>query len=187
MTGRYASVRVLGIVGSPRRRGNTETLVDEVLAGAEEKGAATEKVILSELDISPCKACDRCRKGVCVQEDDMPGLLDRMQNSQAWVLGTPVYWWGPTAQFKVFLDRWYGAKNVQFRKRPVVITIALGATSREIARHTVGMLTDSLNYLGARIVDTIVATGVQKKGEVRAHPKVLAAARRAGMNAATFD
>ncbi|RDE11584.1 MAG: hypothetical protein C4K49_11635 [Candidatus Thorarchaeota archaeon] len=186
MAERTVSVRVLGIVGSPRRGGNTEALVDEVLAGAEEKGAATEKVILSELDISPCKACDRCLKGVCAQKDDMKGLLDRMQKSHVWVLGTPVYWWGPTAQFKAFLDRWYGAKKVKFKGRPVVVTIALGATSSEVARHTIGMLTDSLNYLAMNIVDTIVAAGVQERGEVRSLPRVLARARRAGTKAAAI-
>ena len=50
-------------------------------------------------------ACDACRKtGQCAQRDDMQALLEKMERSQAWVLGTPVYWWGPTAQFKAFLD-----------------------------------------------------------------------------------
>jgi multimeric flavodoxin WrbA len=107
--------RMLGIVGSPRRGGNTEILVDEVLCGAEEAGALVEKVILSKLNIAPCRACDACRKtGQCAQRDDMPALLKKMERSQVWVLGTPVYWWGPTAQFKAFLDRWYGTEYVMF-------------------------------------------------------------------------
>ena len=61
--------RILGIVGSPRRGGNTEILVDEVLAGAEEVGAFTEKIILNELNITPCQACDGCQKtGKCVHK-----------------------------------------------------------------------------------------------------------------------
>jgi multimeric flavodoxin WrbA len=50
--------KVLGIVGSPRRGGNTEILVDEVLAGSEELEALTEKVILNELTIAPCQFCE---------------------------------------------------------------------------------------------------------------------------------
>ena len=74
--------RVLGIVGSPRRGGNTEILVGEALRGAEEAGALTEKVILSRLDIGPCQACDACGKaGQCVQQDDMPALLEKMEKS----------------------------------------------------------------------------------------------------------
>jgi multimeric flavodoxin WrbA len=68
-----ARKQVLGVVGSPRRGGNTEILVDEALAGAEEAGALVEKVLLGELDIAPCRACNACQKtGQCVQRDDVP-------------------------------------------------------------------------------------------------------------------
>jgi multimeric flavodoxin WrbA len=174
---------MLGIVGSPRRGGNTEILVDEVLAGAEEAGALTEKVILNELDIAPCQACDACRKtGKCVQQDDMSKLLEQMGCSQVWVLGTPVYWWGPTAQFKAFLDRWYGARQVRFEGRRVILAIPLGGGA-SLARHTAGMLTDALNYLRTELVATVLAPGVLGRGVVRDHADVLAKARRAGREA----
>lgn len=169
---------VLGIVGSPRRGGNTEILVDEVLAGAHAAGALTEKVILNELDISPCQACHACRKtGACVQRDDMPALLEQMARSQVWVLGTPIYWWGPTAQFKAFLDRWYGVRREMFAGRRVVLAIPLGG-SEWYARHTVGMLTDIIPYLGMQHVATVLAPG-----GVKSRTDVLAAARRAGQKA----
>ena len=60
--------------------------------------------------IGPCRACDAYRRtGKCVQEDDMPARLAKMKHSPVWVPGMPVYWWEPTAQFKAFLDRWYGS------------------------------------------------------------------------------
>jgi NAD(P)H-dependent FMN reductase len=175
--------QVLGIVGSPRRGGNTEILVDEVLAGAKEAGALTEKVILNELDIAPCQACDACREaGQCAQQDDLAKLLEQMQRSQVWVLGTPVYWWGPTAQFKAFFDRWYGAGQVKFEGQRVILAIPLGGGA-SLARHTVGMLTDALNYLRAEIAATVLAPGAYDLGAVRSHAAVLAAARRAGREA----
>lgn len=69
--------RMLGIVGSPRRGGNTETLVDEVLRGAEESGVLTEKIILSEQRIAPCRACQACwTSGKCVQKvKEFPEIL----------------------------------------------------------------------------------------------------------------
>ena len=74
--GKILSKRILGIIGSPRRNGNTEILVDEILAGAEEAGALTEKIILNEIKITPCQACYLCKDdGECVQQDDMAGLL----------------------------------------------------------------------------------------------------------------
>ena len=174
-------LRVLGIVGSPRRGGNTEIVVDEVLAGAEEAGASTEKVILSELDILPCEACDLCAEdGECVLQDDMSALLEQMWRCQVWVLGTPVYWWGPSAQFKTFLDRWYSARQIKFQGRRAILAIPLGDTDTSTARHAVGMLADALAYLKMDLAATVLAPGVLDPGEVRRTPDVLAAARRAG-------
>ena len=179
------TMNVLGIVGSPRRGGNTETLVDEVLAGSQEADAVTEKVILNELRISPCQACNACYKTrTCVQKDDMAALLEQMDKSEVWVLGTPVYWWGPTAQFKAFLDRFYGAHTVTFKGRRVILVIPLGG-SAQYARYTVGMLTDVLNYLGTDLVATVVAPGSEGLGSVRRNTTVLAQARSAGRNVIT--
>jgi len=176
--------RVLGIVGSPRRGGNTETLVDEVLRGAEEAGALVEKVILTKLAIAPCRACDVCRRtGQCAQRDDMPTLLEKMERSQVWVLGTPVYYYGPTAQFKAFLDRWYIGCPETFKGRRVILVIPFEDTDVSTARHTVGILEDSLAWKKADLFATLLAPGVGGPGEVRGHPDVLEAARRAGREA----
>ncbi|MFL7790743.1 MAG: NAD(P)H-dependent oxidoreductase [Anaerolineae bacterium] len=177
--------QVLGIVGSPRRGGNTDILVDEALAGAAEAGALTEKVVLSKLDIGPCRACDACKKtGKCAQQDDLPALLEQMEQSQVWVLGTPVYYWGPTAQFKAFVDRWYGAgKVVTFKGKRVILTIPLGSDAPYDARHTVGMLEDALAWQKSELLATILAPGAFERGTVRDHPHVLAAARQAGRDA----
>lgn len=179
--------RVLGIVGSPRRNGNTEILVDQVLRGAEEAGALAEKAILNELDISPCRACDVCQKtGQCVQQDDMTPLSAQMQDSQVWVLGTPVYWFGPSAQLKTFVDRWYGlelAHIVDFAGRRIILTIPMEDTNPNGARHTVGMLTDALDYLKAEVIATMVVPGVLDLGAVRERPDALEAALRAGREA----
>ena len=172
---------VLGIVGSPRRKGNTEVLVDEALAGAEEAGASIEKVILNELNIKPCQACNNCYKtGRCVQDDDMIPLLEKMEQSNLWVLGTPIYWWGPTAQFKAFLDRWYHPKHQEFKNKRVIVVIPLEGSHEKYARHTVGMFIDVLNYLNIELIDTILAPGFFKRGAVRNSPNLLKKARNTG-------
>ena len=177
--------RVLGIVGSPRRGGNTEILVDEVLRGAEEAGAQVEKVILSELDVRPCRGCDACQKaGKCTQQDDMHALLEQMERCQTWVLGTPVYWWGPTAQLKAFVDRWYSVYDgTVFKGRRTILVIPMGDTFEGAARHTVGMFEDILSYLKIELASTIVAPGVHDRGAVREHPDMLAKAYQAGREA----
>ncbi|MBC7233597.1 MAG: flavodoxin family protein [Chloroflexi bacterium] len=181
--------QVLGIVGSPRRGGNTETLVDEVLRGAAEAGAATEKIILSALDIAPCDACDACKdSGECILADDMEELLDKMARSEVWVLGTPVYWWGPSAQFKAFVDRWYSKAQREedkafFQGRRVILVVPFGDSEVKTAQHVVGMMTDALDYVEAEFFATVLAPGVNDPGEVRAQSEVLAAAYRAGREA----
>ncbi|MFX1357681.1 MAG: flavodoxin family protein [Promethearchaeota archaeon] len=176
---------VLGIVGSPRRGGNTEVLVDEVLTGAEEAGAQVEKVILNQLDIKPCQACDSCYKtGHCVQNDDMVNLFEKMEHNKVWVLGTPIYWWGPTAQFKTFLDRWYNPIHQNFKgKQKVILVIPFEGEHPKYARHTVGMLKDVLEYLNIELLEKILVPGVLSRGEVKKDAKVLAKARNAGRSA----
>jgi multimeric flavodoxin WrbA len=178
--------QVLGVVGSPRRNGNTDFLVEAVLTGAQHAGAQTEKITLNDLEIRPCQACNACQKtGKCVHKDDMPGLLEKMQRSQVWVLGTPVYWWGPTAQFKAFVDRWYGAKHIDFAEKKVILVIPLGGGEGG-AHHTVGMLTSTLNYLRMELLETILAPGVSGRGEVREHTSVMRNACRAGREVITM-
>ena len=177
-------MQVLGIIGSPRIGGNTEVLVDEVLAGAKEAGASVERVILNKLEIKPCQACNSCYKtGQCAQKDDMPSLLEKMVKSDIWILGTPIYWWGPTAQFKAFLDRWYHPKHQEFKGKKVIIAIPLGGEHERYARHTIGLLEDVLKYLSIELVETVLAPGFNRRGEVKNNADLVEKAFNAGQNA----
>ncbi len=174
-------MQVLGVVGSPRRGGNTETLVDEILDGAKEGRAEVGKVILDELDIRPCKGCFACSKThQCVQDDDMNMVIVKLQQSQAWVLGTPIYWWGPSAQFKAFLDRWVCISRTIFRGKLVILAIPMGGGSESYARHTVAMFEDIFRYLGLNHIATILAPGSDNRNAVRNSPSIIEKARRIG-------
>ena len=173
---------ILGIVGSPRRGANTETLVDSVLEGAAEGGATATKVILQEMTIAPCSACNYCQKnGKCVHDDDMESLFELMKKSDIWVLGTPIYWWGTSAQFKTFIDRWYGVNPTIFQGKQVILTIPMGGGNDHYARHTVGMFKDICNYLGMICVEIIVAPGMNGKTSVRESSQLRETARAAGI------
>ncbi len=81
-----AKVSVLG-AGSPRRGGNTENLVDEVLRGVKDAGAATEKVVLAQANMGPCRACNTCsRTDICIQNDDMTAIIEKSKASRIWIL-----------------------------------------------------------------------------------------------------
>jgi len=178
--------RIIGIVGSPRRNGNTEFLVDSIIEGAEEVGVISHKVILEDLKIAPCRACNVCTKtGSCVHQDDMDELLTQMFDSDVWILGTPVYWWGPTAQFKAFLDRWYGVnERSKFRGKEVIIAIPLGGSGEHSYGPTKDMLERVIPYLGMTHVRTILAPGIGKLGAIKNHPDILDSARKTGRDIA---
>ena len=102
-------MKVIGINASPRKKANTQTLVEAILNGAAEEGADTRLVNLRELKINGCLGCEGCKKhlGKCVQKDDLTPLLQEMTTFDAIVMGTPVYWYHVTSQFKMLVDRLY--------------------------------------------------------------------------------
>lgn len=98
---------ILGIAGSPRPGGNTEFLLERLLAAAKEEGAETRLFALAGKTIAPCGDCDRCaaRQPYCTQSDDMQELYEHMLWADAIVFGTPVYMGTMTAQLKAVFDR----------------------------------------------------------------------------------
>lgn len=99
-------MRVLGIVCSPRKGGNTEILVEEVLAAVREAGARTELFLVAGKNISGCDGCGSCfQTGACRIKDDMQTLYKQMEAADAIVFGSPVYFNSVTAQAKAIIDR----------------------------------------------------------------------------------
>lgn len=186
-----AKINVLGVVGSPREGGNTDTLVSEVLRGAADADASTRKLFVGRYTIAPCTSCGACVKtGQCFQRDGMDDLIPLMADHKVWVLGTPVYWWGATAQMKLFIDRWFApwvnpATREAFTQRVAVVVTPLGDTNPAVARHTTGMFEDIFAFLGIPIVATVVApnvggSGIEKGADVLKRPELLKAAYDAG-------
>ncbi len=180
-------MKILALVGSPRHRGNTDLLVDALLEGAREAGAQTEKVYLADLRIAPCDACEACRtSGECAQDDDMVPLYERLFEADLWVMGTPVYWWGPSAQTKLFIDRWYrfaGEGRWQVRGKKAILVSPFGDEEPETPQHLVGMLRDSFAYLGMDFVGQLLVTA-SEAGEVAGNQAAMDQARDMGRRVA---
>lgn len=97
---------VVAVVGSPRARGNTSTLVDAALAELGRRGADVRKLLLAEHVVGPCVGHDECgRFKVCPQPDDAQSLLDLVYRADGLLLASPVYYENVTAQMKAFMDR----------------------------------------------------------------------------------
>lgn len=99
-------MKVLGIVCSPRKEGNTEIMVKEALASAREAGAHTELFRVADKTIAPCDGCRSCfETHMCKIKDDMQPLYQQMEAADAVIFGTPVYFHNVTAQAKAIMDR----------------------------------------------------------------------------------
>lgn len=101
-------MKVLGILCSPRKDGNTEILMQEALASAREAGAEAEMFAVRDKDIKPCDACYACAKtGKCHIKDDMQELYLKFLEADGIIWGTPVFFFNVTAQAKIIIDRLY--------------------------------------------------------------------------------
>lgn len=154
-----------------------------MLNSAAENGAIVQKVILNDLKIHPCQSCDACRRqGKCIHdEDDMQGILNLMEKADIWVLGTPIYWWGPTAQLKTFIDRWYGVNQNLFQGKRLMLVLPMGGGNDFYSRHVVGMFEDISNYLGMEFFDSLIATSMTTRNSASENASLLERAKDLGM------
>jgi len=100
-------LKLLGISGSPRRGGNTDRLLNEAITGAAGKGAQVKHIVLADFDIAPCAHCDGCIQtgGRCVIEDDMQQIHTDIREYDRFIVASPIYFMGVTAQVKAMIDR----------------------------------------------------------------------------------
>lgn len=103
-------MKVIGINGSPRKKWNTATLVQDALDGAAEAGAETELFNLYDLDFRGCTSCFACKRiGLeehrCAMRDGLTPVLDAIDGANALVVGSPIYFNGLSAMTDAFLER----------------------------------------------------------------------------------
>jgi len=102
----HMAVTVLGIAGSARRGGNTDTLLDWCLDAARGEGAEIVRFRLCDLDLRGCRACDACfEDGRCIQQDDMQKLYPHLRTADSIVVAAPVYSMGMPGIPKIMIDR----------------------------------------------------------------------------------
>jgi multimeric flavodoxin WrbA len=97
---------MLAIYGSPRKGGNSDTLMDYFLKGTEGSHYYAERAYLRDLNILPCTGCRSCHKtGNCILVDDMVGFYEKLLHYKRIVMAFPVFFLGPPAIVKAFIDR----------------------------------------------------------------------------------
>ena len=178
------SIKVLGLVGSPKLDGNTSRLVSAILEGAAENGAETVIYNLASLDIKGCDACHKCQEhGCCVIDDDMQELYTEIRTADAVVIGSPVYMWQITAQTKLLIDRMTAFLRSDFSSRldnkKLVLVFTQGIPDRDAFKPYFEYTAGLFYYLGFDVLDTIIAAGTDNL-EVTSRPRLLEKSRDLG-------
>jgi len=175
-------VRVLGLFGSPRRGGNTDLLLEEMLKGAEEAGAQIERTRISGLEFSPCIECHGCDEtGECVLDDDMEMVYPKLLKADCVILASPIFFYGVTAWTKALIDRVQSLWVRKYRLKLPPFFVSVGATKGtrlfDGAMLTVKYFFDAL---GLDSAGQLFFTGVEAKGAIRNHPTALREAFETG-------
>lgn len=174
-------MKVLALIGSPRKGGNTDLLVSEALRGAQEKGHAVRKLYLYDYTISLCTDCRACKGGylTCCLNDEMAQLYPLMEGTDVIVFGTPVYWYGPTAKMKMLLDRMRPFVENKKMKGKRAVIVSPSDEDAKACGPLVEMFRLSFEYLGIELVGTVLAKAYDL-GAVANHPEELKAAYELG-------
>jgi multimeric flavodoxin WrbA len=182
-------MKVLGIFGSPRRGGNSDTLMAAFLQGAAGAGAQVEEILLRKQKISPCMEIYHCFKdGTCPIKDDMRAMYDKLLEADVVALASPIFFYSVSAQVKAMIDR----TQALWARRYVMKDDFPGGNRQGVLLCT-GATKGRLLFVGSRLVAKyffdainvryaaeILVRGVDEKGAIDGRPEVLEEARDLG-------
>ena len=170
--------KVLIINGSLRVRGNTDTLVANLLKGIKGTDVTVSQYFLRDKNIADCKGCWHCFKNSrCAIKDDMQEIHQQIQDADWLILASPLYWWGVTGLMKTFIDRlylYYPRTNTGMiaGKKAVIIT-PMHVNEKEHGKEAFDSEIEPLKMtygyilkrLGVDIVDMVFYPGLNAKGD----------------------
>lgn len=176
---------ILGLQGSPRKKGNTNFLLSKVLEQAREKGAATKSLHVSELNIAPCRGCGFCEKrGVCAHNpDDMvEKVFPLLRRADVVVLASPIYFYNVPGQLKLLIDRtqslWARKYRLRLedpgRKHRKGLLLGVGATKgKNLFDGTILTARYFFDAVGAEYTAALTYRRIERPGEMEKHPDVM--------------
>lgn len=183
--------KVIAFMGSPRHGGNSDVLLDAALAGVEEAGGLPEKIILNDLSMRPCQGCESCHKtGTCRIEDDFQELYRRLRDNSLFILASPVYFSGVSAQTKILIDRCQCCWAARFvLNRPIAPKssarrgLILGVGAMEGKEHFSAFLAEARAFFAVNNIHNngeLLVDKVDAKGKILDKKEALEEARSLG-------
>ena len=160
-------MKILVITGSPRKNGNSNTLADSFIKGAQEAGHSVVRFDSAFKNVHPCIACNKCgMNGECVFKDDFEFIRDNIVDADAVVFATPMYYFGISAQIKAVIDRFYAINGQINVPKKTVLIMTYADTSAKEAQPIISHYETLLNYLGWSDAGRVIASGVWTEGSV---------------------
>ena len=185
-------MKVLGILGSPRRGGNSEILLDKALEGAKSLGLDIEKIILNELKFSPCQECGGCsRSGKCVINDDMRSVYKKLDEAGAIILASPIFFGSLAAQVKAMIERYQcrwvkkfvlGKKDkpstpqgcgLGFQAKRGFLILVSAANRKDFFKNAESIVRNFFAVLDIELAGNLYCPSVDKKARILEHPGCL--------------
>ena len=173
-------------------------LVSRVLSGAKEHGLETEIIYLSDYSFSDCIGCEGCKATFrCVLKDDMQTIYEKIEESDAIVLGSPTYFYNVTGITKTFLDRlypyvvlnnedrsvWLSLNEVHGMKYAVTVAVCEQNNAEDMG-YTSIVMDKTLQSVGYRVVESVKALHLFARGDVKNNEEYLRASFNAGIKLA---
>ena len=152
------------LFGSPHRDGNTIQIVNALSDGLKQKGYNVRMLYLNDLNIRPCQGCYACiPKGTCKINDDMKDIRKYMIDSDLIVYATPVYWYGPSGQLKLAMDRGISFLDNEYSSRlkgkKVVTLMTCAEDNTDTFQPALDMFKKTFDLLGLEYAGSVEAPG----------------------------
>jgi len=186
-------IRIAAVYGSPRRKGNTNTLVKQAVEGARNVGARVDELVLRDLKISPCLEIYGCKKaGECVIKDDFSKVRQTLLAADAIILASPIFFYTVSAHTKMLMDRCQSlwVKKYWIDKAPPLgrqpyrrkgLFISVGATrGKKLFDGTLLTVRYFFDVLDTELWRALLYRGLDFEGDVDRFPDYLEEARAAG-------
>ncbi len=179
--------KILVVQGSPRKKGNSITLAEQIAKGAESVGAVAERIYLHDKNISPCQACYACQRpdsSGCAIDDEMQPIYKKLIDADCWIIASPVYWFTMSAQTKLFMDRCFALqayKKDAFAGKRIAIAMSYGDTDTFNSGCVNALRTfqDAFRYVGANMVGMVYGSA-EKPGEIKSNQSLMDQAEALG-------
>jgi multimeric flavodoxin WrbA len=182
-------VKVVGISGSPRKGGNTDTLLNSALHGAEEAGGEVVKIYLNDLNLKGCQECGGCSStGICVIDDDMKRIYRLFEELDVLIVASPVFFSGLSSQTKMMIDRcqciwarkYLLKKPLGTDRKRVGAFLSVGGRKKSDFSNAMSVIRVFFINIDVEYGGALTYPGIDRKGGIEDHPTALGEARSLG-------